>query len=130
MIISMRTAAPCLFLFTVGATSACTVNQTGGGSPTDHPDGGTQADSTSSNSPAPGAPSASATGSTTTPPAAAPDGGGGQTGSEWGPQCQRWLACCEIGQSVPSCEADLARGALPPAQMEAYCQTTVDATCK
>jgi hypothetical protein len=52
------------------------------------------------------------------------DASSGKTG--YGPECQRYLACCEKGASAAECEASInAQGT--PSTAEPYCKSTADA---
>jgi len=50
----------------------------------------------------------------------------GSSSGGYGPQCQRYLACCEKAGSAAECEASV-RAAGTPSAAESFCKSTADA---
>jgi hypothetical protein len=88
----------------LGCSSNTVINNGGG-------DGGPSSSSSSSSS---------GTGSSSSSSSSSGSSGG------YGPECQRYLACCEKGASAAACEASVKAGGAPSAA-ESFCKSTADA---
>jgi hypothetical protein len=48
--------------------------------------------------------------------------------TDFGPECQRYLTCCEMGASTEECEAAIEAGGSDPDAQEMFCKIAADAS--
>jgi hypothetical protein len=110
---SALTAIPALFIACGGDDDdgSTSGDDSSGDADSGVPDsgGGTQADAGSS------------------PADAAPGGDSGSGSGDFGPECQRYLACCEVDAPADECEAAIEAGGSDPDQQEMFCKIAADA---